>query len=68
MNQKTSLDPQGISNKMLKHVGPAMVTAILNLFNKCLNNSQVPKAWNHSLVIMLHKKGQDEKTVPFWSH
>ena len=35
----------------------AIVNLITQLFNKCLQLCQVPKAWQNTVMILLHKKG-----------
>ena len=59
MNGKTSIDPLGISNKMLKKLGPIAKDKLLNLFNECLKEERVPQTWKHSVITMILKNGQD---------
>ena len=63
MNSKTSIDPSGISNKMLKYSGPILKERLLELFNQCLLVKKVPKSWRHSEITMLLKPGQDSSIV-----
>ena len=63
MNSKTSLDPMGLSNRMIKHSGEIAKERILELFNKCLREHRVPVRWKHSVVSMLHKSGLDSSLV-----
>ena len=58
MNNKTSTDPIGHSNKLFKKIGPIAKERILTLFNWCLNEGHVPQIWKHSHVSMLVKNGQ----------
>jgi hypothetical protein len=60
MNQKTSVDPLGLSNKIIKMLKISLVAknCVLALFNKCLSESKVPKCWKHSEISMLLKSGQ----------
>ena len=44
-----------IPNKFLKASSESMLSAVLNLFNQCLEKEVYP--WNTSLVTPLHKKG-----------
>ncbi len=50
MNDKTSIHPNGISNKMLKHSGLGLINYLLILFNKSLKGAQVPCNWKHSYI------------------
>jgi hypothetical protein len=63
MNAKTSLDPMGISNRMLKHCGDVTKGRLLDIFNQCLKERRVPGSWKHSVVTMLHKNGLDTNLV-----
>jgi hypothetical protein len=55
INNKTSVDSYGISNKILRKVSSIMKDKILKLFNNCLIFSKVPDEWKISTVIMLPK-------------
>jgi hypothetical protein len=57
LNNKTSIDGYGISNKMLGKVSEKMRKKILCLFNNCLKTFKVPDEWKSSTVIMLPKAG-----------
>ena len=61
MNKKTSTDPLGLSNRIIKElkVSPVIKNHILNLFNRCLSLGTVPQNWKHSEVSMLLKNGQN---------
>ena len=59
MNSKTSIDPLGMSNKLIKMTrsGNYIKGKVLELFNRCLNDGQVPSVWKHSHITMLLKNG-----------
>ena len=61
MNKKTSTDPMGISNKLLKIASDSQIfkEKVLKLLNECLEKQLVPKTWNHSVVTMLLKSGMN---------
>ena len=63
MNNKTSLDGLGISNKMLKNMGPFAKEVILKLFNTCLTMGEVPNLWKHSIITMILKTGQENSSL-----
>ena len=63
MNSKTSNDPFGMSNKMLKHTSNITKEKILKLFNQCLHQRRVPNTWKFSEVSMLLKPGQDSSNL-----
>lgn len=57
LSSKTSLDDYGISNKMLKNLNLKIKTAILDLFNKCLESNSLNSGWKISSIVMIPKKG-----------
>jgi hypothetical protein len=59
MNSKTSSDPMGLSNKIVKSVKNSLTkkNCLLELFNKCLKSGTVPTNWKHSEIRMLLKNG-----------
>ena len=63
MNSKTSLDPNGLSNKLLKNTGPLVRDRILTLFNWCLKEGVIPVSWKHSVISMLLKNGQSPNEI-----
>ena len=63
MNSKTSVDPLGISNRILKTVGPVAKERMLSLFNDCLKEKKVPSEWKHSVISMLLKPGQSATQI-----
>ena len=58
LNSKTSIDPNGLSNKLLKNTGPLVRDRILTLFNWCLKEGRIPISWKKSVITMLLKSGQ----------
>ena len=63
MNTKTSRDPMGLSNRILKNTGPLVRDRLLTLFNWCLIESVVPESWKHSVIRMLLKNGQPANEI-----
>ena len=60
MNNKTSCDPMGLSNKIIKASRNSIIikNILLILFNKCLVEGKVPDNWKFSEISMLLKNGQ----------
>ena len=58
MNAKSSTDPCGLSNKLLKNTGTLVIDRILTLFNWCLIEGRIPQNWKCSVISMLLKNGQ----------
>ena len=44
-------------NEALKHAPPLFHQHLTTLYNRVMNQSQVPKAWNRGRVVLVHKKG-----------
>jgi hypothetical protein len=63
MNSKTSLDPYGLTNKMLNYTGEITRLRILEFFNDCLDQRKVPKNWKFSVISMLLKPNQDDTNI-----
>ena len=56
---KKAPDPDGVSNDMLKHLGPVAIKTLLEIFNKGL----VIEVWKTADLVPVLKKGKD-KTNP----
>ena len=44
-----------------KEGGETLLSAITTLFIKCLEQEQIPKAWENAVIILIHKKGDITK-------
>ena len=47
----------GLVNEALKNAPPIFHQHLTTLYNRVMNKSQVPKAWNRGRVVLVHKKG-----------
>jgi hypothetical protein len=63
LNNKTTLDPQGICNRLLKNLSAEARTRILTLFNLILSSSKLPNAWKESKIHMIKKKADSHSTL-----
>jgi hypothetical protein len=63
LNNKTTLDPHGVSNRLLKKSSPDFRAHLVALFNSCLREGVLPTAWKESNVHMLKKKADSHSTV-----
>lgn len=45
----------------VKEGGNALLSAITALFNKCLEEEKIPRAWENAILKLLHKKGNITK-------
>ncbi len=61
-NSATGFDR--IHNSFLKNLPLPYVKSILILFNKCMEERQMPSAWKIAKITMIPKKDQP-KTIPF---
>ena len=60
---KKAPGPDGISNEMLRHLGPIARSALLHLFNLSWETGMVPREWRAATVIPIPKNGKDKKHV-----
>ena len=51
--------PDGVTNDMIKHLGPAAKKTLLELFNELWKNGTVPALWKKATIIPIHEKGKD---------
>ena len=58
---KKAAGPDGVTNDMIKHLGPAAKKTLLELFNDSWKNGTVPALWKKAIIIPVHKKGKDKK-------
>ena len=58
---KKAPGPDGVTNDMIKHLGPADKKTLLELFNESWKNGTVPALWKKVTIIPIHKKGKDKK-------
>ena len=63
LNQKTSLDFTGLSNKMLKAMSNITKDRILQLFNQCLLNYSLPLNWKKSAITMILKPNNEANNI-----
>jgi len=63
LKPKKAPGPDGVSNDMLKHLGPIAKKTLLEIFNRCWHAGEVPQTWKEAHVIPILKKGKD-KTNP----
>lgn len=58
MKNMTSPGKDRITTEMIKMAGYVLEEAIRILFNKCVHQGKIPKAWHNAEVILLFKKGE----------
>ena len=58
---KKAPGPDGATNDMIKHLGPAAKKTLLDLFNESWKNGTVPALWKKATIIPIHKIGTDKK-------
>jgi len=56
-----STGPDGISSRMLKQAGNAIVPSLTKLINMCLTQNRVPDLWKKANVLPLHKKDSKDE-------
>ena len=58
--QKRAPGPVGITNEMLKHLGPGAKRVLLRIYNQSWSTGTVPKIWNEALIRPIPKKGRKQ--------
>ena len=58
---KKAPGPDGVSNDMIKHLGPLAKRTLLELFNESWKTGTVPATWKKAIITPIHKKGKDKK-------
>ena len=60
---KKAPGPDGISNEMLRHLGPVARGALLDIINRSWRTAEVPRQWRQANVIPIPKSGKDKSRV-----
>lgn len=60
---KKAPGPDGITNEMLRHLGPAAKEELLQVFNASWQSAEVPWEWRRATVIPIPKAGKDKKLL-----
>ena len=63
LKPKKAPGPDGVSNDVLKHLGPIARKTLLEIFNCSWNKGLVPEVWKTAHLVPVLKKGKD-KTNP----
>ena len=57
LKNKKSPGKDGVSNEMIKHLGPTARQKLLELYNLSWNSGIFPAAWKEATIIPILKKG-----------
>jgi len=63
LNNSKSTDTTGFSNFIIKKLPMNSRQGLLNLFNKCLIDNELPSEWKTAEVTMLPKKSNNKKDI-----
>ena len=61
LKQKKAPGPDGITNEMLKHLGPGTKRLLLSIFNQSWFTGTVPTGWKEAQMRPIPKKGKDKR-------
>ena len=61
LKSKNAPGPDGVTNDMIRHLGPLPKKTILALFNESWKTGSVPALWKKATIVPIHKKGKDKK-------
>ena len=62
---KKTPGPDGITNDMLRHIGPAAKKTLLAFFNQSWHLGHVPSRWKEAVVRPILRKGKNKKTYSY---
>lgn len=58
LKTKSAPGPDGVTNKMLRHLQHDMVDKLTAYFNRCWHDGKIPPAWKTAKVVMIPKPGK----------
>ena len=61
MKQKKAPGPDGITNEMLKHLGPGAKRTLLRIYNQSWSTGIVPTIWKEAVIRPIPKMGKDKR-------
>ena len=61
MKQKKAPGPDGITNEMLKHLGPEAKRTLLRIYNQSWLTGTVPTIWKEAVIRPIPKEGKDKR-------
>ena len=61
LKQKKAPGPDGVTNEMLKHLGPGAKRILLSVFNQSWHSGRVPTKWKEAHIRPIPKKGKDKR-------
>ena len=59
--EKDEAGPDGITNEMLKHLGPGAKRTLLRIYNQSWSTGTVPTIWKEAVIRPIPKKGKDKR-------
>src|ERR1700733_5697531 len=63
LKMRKSPGVDGVSNEMIKNLGTAAKTKLLQIFNTCWTSGEVPQTWREAIMIPLLKPGKDSSSA-----
>ncbi|KAM7285131.1 hypothetical protein ISCGN_032093 [Ixodes scapularis] len=58
LNRRSASGPDRVSNKALRNLNDAAVTALTAYFNKCWRAGKLPRQWKEAKTILIPKPGK----------
>ena len=65
LNSKTTGDPEGYSNFLLKQIMPAISVPVCNLFQSFMSVGKIPQGWRKAIITSLYKKGSSSQVTNY---
>ena len=64
MKQKKVPGPDGITNEMLKHIGPGAKRTLLRIYNQSWSTGTVPTIWKEAIIRPIQKREKTSGVLP----
>jgi hypothetical protein len=60
LQTKKAPGPDGVTNDMLRRLGPKAKQVLISIYNTSWKEGTVPTSWKTAHIISIHKKGKDK--------
>jgi hypothetical protein len=68
LKQRKSPGPDGVTNDMLRRLGPVAKTVFFKLMNTSWRRGIVPQVWKEAKIVPIPKKDKDKRPKKLQTH